>query len=302
MEGASSATTTARRRALDRAAGLREPRRGHDDQRVRAAPERGRRGRGRGHRRRARRRDAGARQAQRPSRRTTATDGTARHRARRRRPACSARRRWRSRSGAARRRRRREPPRRAPRARRAARDRRPPRSRTRATRTTSPLVEPRHARDRGRHRRGAQPRRPPAAAQHQRPGRRDRGLRRRALRARAAPTAPSRSTTTREAYYLNDDRFARVDVPGRRRRRGRAAVEGGRAHRPLRVARPPHPLDGEEQPPQVEDESVRDEGVRLDDPDRGRRRARARSPARCSGRRCPAAARRSAPSSARRRA
>ena len=89
-------------------------------------------------------------------------------------------------------------------------------------------------------------------------GRRDRGLRRRALRAHRAPTGGSRSTSTREAHYLNDDRFADVDVPAGVRREGPAALEGGRRARAASSGTTIASTGCRRRtPPQVRDESVR---------------------------------------------
>ena len=98
------------------------------------------------------------------------------------------------------------------------------------------------------------------------------------------------------AYYLNQDRFYGTKVPAYGERQGGArdpAVEGRRAHRPLRVPRPPHALDGQERAPAGHRQGQAHEDRRLAGARARRRARRARSAARCSGA-APSRARRSA--------
>ena len=81
------------------------------------------------------------------------------------------------------------------------------------------------------------------------------------------------------------------------RRQGRAALEGDLAHGPVRVARPPLPLDGQDGAAGGARPERQDQGLRLAHPDRGRQPRAARSPGRCSGPRRPRAGRRWAPCS-----
>ena len=94
--------------------------------------------------------------------------------------------------------------------------------------------------------------------------------------------------TNSEAYYLNDDRYANVDGPEGARRDARA---GRRSTRPGASSGTTTGCTGWRRatPPQVNDKDARtkifDYRIPVDD----RRRGAARSPARSSGRRCPAA-------------
>ena len=75
--------------------------------------------------------------------------------------------------------------------------------------------------------------------------------------------------TNSEAYYLNDDRFANATVP--KGLRHDARLEGGRQDRAVRVARPPHALDVEDDAAAGDRRGRADEDLRLPDPARGRR-------------------------------
>ena len=64
---------------------------------------------------------------------------------------------------------------------------------------------------------GAQPRRPPRAAEHERQDRGRQGLPGRAVRTDSRRRHGRRSTTTRRRFYLNNDRTSTAGSPGRRR-------------------------------------------------------------------------------------
>ena len=149
---------------------------------------------------------------------------------------------------------------------------------TRATRTTA-RRHVGHARDQGRRRLGPELRRPPAHAQHERQGRHDPRLPDRRSRTRSCSADGTvQVNTNSEAYYLNEDRLGETSVPtdlGAEPKWKQLSQELA-----LRVARPPRALDGQERPAQPQGQGRQDQDRRLDRPDRGRRRRRARSPAR----------------------
>ena len=92
--------------------------------------------------------------------------------------------------------------------------------------------------------------------------------------ARIEPDGTVSVNTDSQAYYINEERDGKVEVPDRRRLQGRAALEGGLADRPLRVARPPHALDVRGRPRGGQGQGRAHEGVRLEGADRGRRARR----------------------------
>ena len=84
----------------------------------------------------------------------------------------------------------------------------------------------------------------PPAADATTPGRRSRSTATKANRTRAcSPTARSKSTSARRPTTSTRASTATSRCRRRPSPTARAAVEGGRPHRPVRMARPPHPLD-----------------------------------------------------------
>ncbi len=86
------------------------------------------------------------------------------------------------------------------------------------------------------------------------------------------------------ATYLNTNFYADVTVPVERQCEGAPAVGSGGPHGPVRMARPPHPLDvaGGARVGQEQEQAHAD--LRLAGADRRRRGPRARSTGSCSGR------------------
>ena len=86
------------------------------------------------------------------------------------------------------------------------------------------------------------------------------------------------------ATYLNTNFYAQVTVPASASASASTEVAGDRPHGPVRMARPPHPLDVAGAAGEGQEQEQAHADLQLAGADRGRRAPRARSRGSCSGR------------------
>ena len=91
--------------------------------------------------------------------------------------------------------------------------------------------------------------------------------------ARVLPNGAAEQNKRSPAVYLNTNFYADVTVPPIRQRDGAAAVGSGGSHGPVRMARPPHPLDEPGDAARGQGHLQADKDLRLDGADQGRQPA-----------------------------